>query len=139
MLGSALARAMGIADTSGLIEEDVPAEAGPLRDVDLDVLRKLYGAQRGEMAEVIEMFLDNAARQIATIDERMRAGDASYAQDVAHALKGASHSVGAHALGEAASKLELELRTGGAKPGAAEGLRVKLEAARPVLMRATEG
>jgi PAS domain S-box-containing protein len=138
-LGAALARAMGIADTSGLFDDDVPAETGPLRDVDLDVLRKLYGAQRSEMAEVVEMFLDNAARQIATIDERMRAGDAPRAQEVAHALKGASHSVGAHALGEAASKLEMELRTGAAKPGAAETLRVKLEAARPVLMRAAEG
>jgi HPt (histidine-containing phosphotransfer) domain-containing protein len=85
------------------------------------------------------MFLDNAARQIGAIDAAMRGGDSEHAQEIAHALKGAAHSVGANALGEAASKLEIELRTGAAKPGSAEALRVKLEAARPVLARASEG
>ncbi|MCM0019761.1 MAG: Hpt domain-containing protein, partial [Tagaea sp.] len=100
------------------------------------VLLRLYGAQREDMTEVVNLFLDNAARQIAAIETAIAQGAVEDARETAHALKGAARSVGAYAMGDAAARLETELRAGRVSPASLETLRARLEAARPILMRA---
>ncbi|MFM7346822.1 MAG: response regulator, partial [Tagaea sp.] len=136
-LASALARALGTAETMP-VEDDASADGAAL-DVDVEVLRRLYGAQREDMAEVVNLFLDNAARQIAAIEAASLHGSSEAARETAHALKGAARSVGANALGDATARLETELRAGLAKPEALAAVRARLEAARPVLLAAPEG
>ena len=133
-LAGALARALGTAADMP-IEDDAGGD-GPALDVDTGVLRRLYGAQRADMAEVVNLFLDNAARQIAAIEGALTRGDLVEAHEVAHALKGAAHSVGAYALGDAAARTDTELRAGVSNPAAIEALRARLSAARPTLLAA---
>ena len=133
-LAGALARALGTAADMP-IEDDACGD-GPALDVDTGVLRRLYGAQRADMAEVVNLFLDNAARQIAAIEGALTRGDLVEAHEVAHALKGAAHSVGAYALGDAAARTDTELRAGVSNPAAIEALRARLSAARPTLLAA---
>ncbi|MCM0018931.1 MAG: response regulator [Tagaea sp.] len=133
-LGGALARALGTAEAVP-IEDEFAGDGGAL-DVDTGVLLRLYGAQREDMTEVVNLFLDNAARQIAAIETAIAQGAVDDARETAHALKGAARSVGAYAMGDAAARLETELRAGRVSPASLETLRARLEAARPILMRA---
>jgi HPt (histidine-containing phosphotransfer) domain-containing protein len=135
-LASALSRALGTAETVP-VEDDAPGEGAAL-DVDADVLRRLYGAQREDMADVVNLFLDNAERQISEIEAATLHGASESARETAHALKGAARSVGAYALGDTAARLETELRAGMAKPDTLAALRARLKAARPLLMAAPE-
>lgn len=133
-LAAALARALGTAEAAP-VEDEAPGD-GPALDVDTGVLRRLYGAQVEDMVEVVNLFLDNAARQIAAIEAATLHGASENARDTAHALKGAARSVGAYSLGDAAARLEVELRAGIAKPDTLATLRARLDAARPILMAA---
>jgi two-component system, sensor histidine kinase and response regulator len=135
-LASALSRALGTAETVP-VEDDAPGEGAAL-DVDADVLRRLYGAQREDMADVVNLFLDNAERQISAIEAATLHGASESARETAHALKGAARSVGAYALGDTAARLETELRAGMAKPDTLAALRARLKVARPLLMAAPE-
>jgi signal transduction histidine kinase/DNA-binding response OmpR family regulator len=135
-LGGALARALGTVEVLA-IEDEFAGDGGAL-DVDTSVLLRLYGAQRADMAEVVNLFLDNAERQIAAIEAAKSSGDDEEARETAHALKGAARSVGAYALGDAAARVETELRAGMVAPAAFDTLRARLESARPVLMQAPQ-
>jgi two-component system, sensor histidine kinase and response regulator len=137
-LAVALARALGVAEPVPVADDEGAGDGGAL-DVDTGVLARLYGDQRDDLIEVVNLFLDNAARQIAAIETAMARGAAEEARETAHALKGAARSVGAYALGDGASRLETELRAGMAKPGAIEGLRARLDVTRTLLLAPHRG
>ena len=64
------------------------------------------------LAEVIQMFLDEAPQHLAGMRSALAAGQGVALGDVAHALKSASLNVGAKALGELCRRLERQGKAG---------------------------
>ena len=69
------------------------------------------------LEQIFDAFLNEGAERITVIRESVSAGDAEAVHRAAHALKGASTSVGAHGLAGIAGQLE-ELGETGAVDGA---------------------
>jgi HPt (histidine-containing phosphotransfer) domain-containing protein len=55
---------------------------------------------------LVDLFLEQADRQLAAIQAAIREADATVLGNIAHTLKGASRSVGAALIGDLAEKLE---------------------------------
>jgi two-component system sensor histidine kinase/response regulator len=97
----------------------------------LESLRQLNQAGQPDIVrEVLTVFLADAPIRVAAIDDAIRAGEGQSLQRAAHALKGASGSIGAVALQTCCRELE-EIGKAGALDGAPElGRRIQEEFAR---------
>jgi chemotaxis protein histidine kinase CheA len=84
----------------------------------LEDLEHAIGDDRAFLREVIETYLDDAPRLIATITQGIAAGDVEATNRAAHTLKSNSASVGA--LGLSAMARELETMTPVASTEAAD-------------------
>jgi len=88
--------------------------------IDLAVFANLVEMTGGEMDfvdELVDTFLEDGARQIATMREAATAGDIERLGRAAHSLKSGSLNIGALDLGAACRSLE-EAARGGAVPDA---------------------
>ena len=81
-------------------------------EVTLAELLDSTGGDRAFLAELIDTYLDDAPRHIAALRRATAAGDATEVARAAHALKGASGSIGATGLSEQARSLEMAARGG---------------------------
>jgi hypothetical protein len=66
------------------------------------------------MPEILMTFIDEGARRLRLLEERVNAGDAAGAADQAHALKGSAGTFGAMALRQAVHEIEQLGRAGDA-------------------------
>jgi HPt (histidine-containing phosphotransfer) domain-containing protein len=83
------------------------AGPGVLDPAVLDSLRKLTPAGEPDvLGEILTTFLDDVPRRIERLRAALGAGDAVGLQRAAHSLKGSSGNIGAHALYEAARRLD---------------------------------
>ncbi|MFT3816314.1 MAG: response regulator [Rubrivivax sp.] len=94
------------------------AEAPLLDPAALDNIRSI-DEDGSVLAEVIQMYLDEAPPHLARLQQALAAGAAAALGVTAHALKSASFNVGAMALGETCRRLE-RLGKAGELAGAAE-------------------
>ena len=69
--------------------------------IDIEFLRSVVGDDREFEKELFEIFTENAARNIAKMEEAIRANDSNAWYMASHAFKGASASVGAFDLSKA--------------------------------------
>ena len=88
------------------------AAEGPIDQTTLDELLESTGGDRGFLAELIGTYLDDSPRQIAALRRAVEAGSAEDVARAAHALKGASASLGAAGLSERSRTLEYAARAG---------------------------
>jgi PAS domain S-box-containing protein len=100
---------------------DLPSAAAPPSQVsgesaesvfDEAVLLGLLDGDREAATQILVEFLEDASRQIDVIAEAVEREDGSLLQQRAHALKGASASVGAKALWRLSSQVEEHARAG---------------------------
>ncbi len=83
--------------------EDVMDTVIPM---DLTHLRELVGGDEEVMGEILDLFMEDAPRQIAALGEAITRGDWEEAHRLAHTLKGSASNVGAEPLRQAAWSLE---------------------------------
>ncbi len=106
-LAAALARVVNDQPTpeppgSNTTEDDMDA----VMPMDLTHLRELVGGDDEVMGEILDLFLEDAPRQIAALGEAITRGDWDEARRLAHTLKGSASNVGAEPLRQAAWSLE---------------------------------
>jgi two-component system, sensor histidine kinase and response regulator len=123
------------ADGAAGDREDPDAEP-PLDPAVLETLRSLQ--EEGEpdlLAELAEMFLDDAALQLEGLREAIGEADAQKVRGISHALKGSSGNMGATRVSEVCAELEMAGESGdlAAAPGLLERLEEELSLARPAL------
>jgi len=90
--------------------DDHEASAGG-RPVDFSILHDLANPQDSEdniVNELIDLYLDNAARQVSEIKSAIAANKPHLLKESAHALKGSSLTIGAQALGKICEEIERE-------------------------------
>jgi len=87
--------------------EDVMDVATPM---DLSHLRELVGGDEEVMGEILDLFMEDAPRQIAALGEAITQGNWEEARRLAHTLKGSASNVGAEPLRQAAWSLEQHSR-----------------------------
>lgn len=87
---------------------------GPILDAEtLAALAELGGADDPELvAELIELFIDDAGRRVQGIVAALEQGDVESIARAAHALKSASANLGAFAFSAACRELETLARRG---------------------------
>jgi two-component system sensor histidine kinase/response regulator len=107
-LGGALARALGRAEP--VLPEDEPPEGAA--GFDFGALQRLYGGDSAELRQVIGLYVANGAQLLDEIAAATAAREPAAVLDAAHALKGASRTIGALEVGEAAASLETAAREG---------------------------
>ncbi|MFZ0821734.1 MAG: response regulator [Candidatus Acidiferrales bacterium] len=78
--------------------------------INLDELRTRLDGNDDLMAELAQLFLDDAPKQIQEIRDAQTKGDAARLEYSAHTLKGSASTLGATALTSCARKLELLAR-----------------------------
>lgn len=88
------------------------APQAPIDDRTLSELLESTGGDREFLAELLATFTDDATRQIEAMRDAAAGGEPDGVTRAAHALKGASASVGAAGLSEQARVLELDARAG---------------------------
>ena len=81
-----------------------PKEQEP--SINLDELRARLDGNDELMAELAQLFLEDAPRQIREIREAQTNGDTARLENGAHALKGSASTLGATALTSVARKIE---------------------------------
>ncbi len=108
--------------------EDLDGEAARITaegSLDLGVLASLRELQEeGEpdiLAELVEMFLEDAPRRLASLREAIQRGDAGEVERTAHTLKGSCGNMGARRMHELAADLQA-IGASGDLSGAAERL-----------------
>ena len=89
----------------------VEPEAIPL--VDWKRLENVTFGEPAFRAEIVEMFFEEADRQIAALAGAIVSGSAEAAVRAAHALKGAAANVGADQIRELAGEMETVVNAGG--------------------------
>ncbi len=94
----------------------------------LDDLRELAAASgdAGVLAGLVERYLDDAASQVAELNEAAGRGDAPAVENLAHGLKGSSATMGASGMASACWALE-QAAARGDVTGAEDLRRVDLE------------
>jgi signal transduction histidine kinase/DNA-binding response OmpR family regulator len=114
------------------------AEATPVATIDDDVLGELRTVLGGELDRLIRVFLDDAPRHIAALEEAALAPDLEALREHAHSLKSSSANLGAMLLSAAAKRVELGARTGTLDRPAVEVAKIAWEfkRARDVLLDA---
>jgi CheY-like chemotaxis protein/HPt (histidine-containing phosphotransfer) domain-containing protein len=119
----------------------VPEQAPPMGGrpgidpaiLDVTRLEETFGGFDDEARSFLGDFVEDAGGMVDKIERALTAGQSKLARDEVHALKGASRSLGAVALGDAASEVQ-DLIDRGA-PGQAMLAVVRLRAAREALAR----
>jgi signal transduction histidine kinase/DNA-binding response OmpR family regulator/HPt (histidine-containing phosphotransfer) domain-containing protein len=113
-------------------------EAPPPHTIDDEVLEELRAVLGGELDRLIRVFLDDAPRQIAALEEAAVQPDFEALREHAHSLKSASANLGAMQLSAAAKRVELGARTGTLDRPAVEVAKIAWEfkRARDVLLDA---
>lgn len=113
-----------------------PATAEP-NVLDEAVLAELEDLGEDLLAEIITIFFDAAPGQILAIDRAVERGEIATVVQVAHAVKGASVSVGASRVSGIAAELELMAQAGGldGAPSLLARLRFSLQEASEALRR----
>ena len=113
-------------------------EATAADTIDDEVLEELRAVLGGELDRLIRMFLDDAPRHIAALEEAALAPDLEALREHAHSLKSSSANLGAMQLSAAAKRVELGARTGTLDRPAVEVARIAWEfkRARDVLLDA---
>ncbi|GAA5003847.1 ATP-binding protein [Lysobacter lycopersici] len=114
------------------------SEAAPSVTIDDEVLEELRAVLGGELDRLIRVFLDDAPRQIAALEEAAVAPDFEALREHAHSLKSSSANLGAMQLSAAAKRVELGARTGTLDRPAVEVAKIAWEfkRARDVLLDA---
>jgi two-component system sensor histidine kinase/response regulator len=99
-------------------------------------LRKRLEGNEELLVELVQLFLDDAPKQIREIHSALADGDALRLENAAHGLKGSAASLGADPLAAAALKLEFRGRKGQLSGAAEEcaDLDEKWERLKPDLM-----
>jgi two-component system sensor histidine kinase/response regulator len=111
--------------------DDEPLEPGSVFDAS-DLADRCDGDDE-LVREVVQLFLESSAAQLASIARAADSGDCDSLEREAHSLKGAARSTGARRVAEAASAVE-KIGRGGDLGGAHEAisvLRRELRALRP--------
>ncbi|NUP90298.1 MAG: PAS domain-containing protein [Candidatus Sumerlaeia bacterium] len=108
-LANALNRCLSRSDAEPGDEPDdacgeTVATAGP---VDLTSLRHTAAGDEGFVREMIELYLGQTAEEITEIEDAVATGRDDALAKVAHTLKGASASFGAHAMSQLAREVEM--------------------------------
>ncbi len=103
------------------------AETAPLPCIDEEVLEELRTVLGGELDRIIRVFLDDAPRQIAALEEAAVMPNLEALREHAHSLKSASANLGAMQLSAAAKRVELGARTGSLDRPAVEVARIAWE------------
>jgi two-component system, sensor histidine kinase and response regulator len=87
------------------------------------------------LAPLVDLFLDQAEKQVDDIESAAQAGNPAILQSVAHSLKGAARNVGAAHVGDLAAEIEDRARAGSAaESGLATELRAALSATRSAFL-----
>ncbi len=127
--------------TSAAAPEQAPATAGrPGIDpaiLDITRLEETFGGFDDEARSFLGDFVEDAGGMVDKVERALVAGQSKLARDEVHALKGASRSLGAVALGDAASDVQ-DLIDRGAPAQAALAV-ARLRAAREALARLVGG
>ena len=115
-----------------------PTEAAHAVTIDDEVLEELRAVLGGELDRLIRVFLDDAPRHIAALEEAALAPDLEALREHAHSLKSSSANLGAMQLSAAAKRVELGARTGTLDRPAVEVAKIAWEfkRARDVLLDA---
>jgi two-component system, sensor histidine kinase and response regulator len=122
--------------TSPVSEQAPPMGGRPGIDpaiLDVTRLEETFGGFDDEARSFLGDFVEDAGGMVDKVERALAAGQSKLARDEVHALKGASRSLGAVALGDAASEVQ-DLIDRGA-PGQATLAVVRLRAAREALAR----
>jgi CheY-like chemotaxis protein len=100
------ATALGNEALSAPAPANANTQDGPLAAWDARILIKIVGVNPALHQRLLDKFLLNGNRQIATLTAAHDHGDTKTIISVAHTLKSASRTVGAMALGELCQQLE---------------------------------
>lgn len=111
--------------TAGSTRPAITSVKDPLDDIDPDIfditrLTETFGQFDDEAKEFVVSFCDELPSMIEKVRSQITGGDPVAARDAAHALKGASRSMGANRVGNLASDIQDSLDAG--KLGTAETL-----------------
>jgi len=103
--------------------------------VDLSRIEEVAGGNHDFVLELIEMFLADAEQLLAAMKRAIEARDAESLRVQAHSLKGSSANFDAHALREAAQRLEESSRDSRLEeaPALLESIRFEFERVREAL------
>jgi CheY-like chemotaxis protein len=105
VLAAEVARALSRWISVPLLPEETAVTREPVV-YNHDLLAENLGGDETLIREVINVFLDDAPRQIQNLEKAVAEADASMIERQAHTLKGAAGNVGAEILQAAASVLE---------------------------------
>lgn len=137
-LGGALASALGRGTID--LEEDETGNDGSAGDAELDfaALKSLYGSDNADLRQVIGLYFENGSKLVGELETAVHARDVDGGQHAAHALKGASRTIGAIAVGDASAELESAFRRENWPDAAArlQDVHAKFDAARAKLLLA---
>ncbi len=117
----------------------VPPVVPELSIFDESVLLKVLDGDRESAAEIAADFLDDLPVQLSGLREAVAAGDAVRVRQRAHALKGASASVGAEALRQLAAGLEQSAAAGDLDGASTVVVEVEQQLTRLVGLAAAKG
>lgn len=77
--------------------------------LDLDRISEIFGGYTADAAELMQGFSADLPDRLRAIEAALRQANHEEARDLAHALKGASRSIGAVPLGDSAAALQTDL------------------------------
>jgi HPt (histidine-containing phosphotransfer) domain-containing protein len=114
---------------------------GPIDEAVFADLLESTGGDPEFLAELIDIYLDDAPRQVAAMREAARNGRTEGIVQPAHTLKGASASLGAANLAELSRALELAARVGAVDDAAdaVDGIEAELGRVRGALLARKPG
>ncbi len=135
-LARALANVLGRGEAPAA-EDETPGSAGG-GDFDFAALKQLYGGDSDDLRQVIGLYFENGGRLVEEMSAAASSRDAEAGKDAAHALKGASRTIGALGVGEAANSLEAAFSAADwlAVADGIESVRSRFETARAKLLMA---
>lgn len=76
------------------------------QELDRDMLNELVDVMGREFRTLVNSFIQDGDRRIATLEQAIREGDAERVREVAHGFKGSSSNLGAPRLADLCMKLE---------------------------------
>ena len=116
-----------ISGSAELVKPAAPVETQPLEEDVFDRLALLerVGGDKDLLNEIIAMFIEDIPVQLEELKQGIKENDAAVIRGQGHKIKGASATVGAEAMRQAAHEIELAGTDG--KLDSVSGLVVKLE------------
>ncbi len=105
IVAAELARVLSRWVSVPLLPENAPIQREPVT-FNHDALAENLDGDEIQIREVVQVFLDDAPRQIANLEQFVAAADAAKVRSQAHTLKGAAGNIGAELLQAAAYALE---------------------------------